>query len=336
MARGWSGASVRPDGSVLVGPVTIPDPRVGLIRELLLDLSRPSVCLVLGAGASYGVVPMTAKEISAIAWKMLQARGSAEVLSSEERKQLAYHAEVKFLTGLLQSMPTGSWDRIILDALNQGRAAVILNDVFSPQGDVPPALVRIYDFIENRAGVIVSFNYDRIDEQQARFKVIAPHGRHPKLLSDPIAGSTVREMVDNFDLIVCTDWYLPFPEDERVCYRPAYQEMLHAWRRARCVVFVGYAFGGGADALSFEDFGRNLNPAARVHVLCPRPDNADLCKQIAHILTGRGPGFQVFGQPFRWRAFTEALLEVLGAIRASHVRSGIGKEMEIAIAHDRL
>ena len=45
MARGWSGASVRPDGSILVGPVTIPDRRVEVTCELLLDLSSPGVCL---------------------------------------------------------------------------------------------------------------------------------------------------------------------------------------------------------------------------------------------------------------------------------------------------
>lgn len=44
------------------GPVTIRDPRVANMRELLLDLSRPGVCIVLGAGASHGLVPLRITE----------------------------------------------------------------------------------------------------------------------------------------------------------------------------------------------------------------------------------------------------------------------------------
>src|SRR5437870_4950225 len=129
MARGWSGSRVR-------GPVVLPDMRVGAMRELLLDLSRSGVCVVLGAGASHGVVPMTAKQITGIAWKMVQAQGSFQALSSEERRQLARHPEKAYLTSLLQSMPTGSWDRFVLDHLSPGRSVLILSDIFSPR-DVP-------------------------------------------------------------------------------------------------------------------------------------------------------------------------------------------------------
>ncbi len=282
---------------------------------------------------------MTPREITSIACKMLQAQGSFQVLSLDERKQLARYPEVQFLARLLQANPPGSWDRLVhefLYHLSPGQAIIILNDIFSPQGEIPPALVRIYDVIENTAGVIVSFNYDGIDELQSRFSVIAPHGRRPKLLSDPVVGSRVRRLLENSGLIVPTDWHLPVAEEEIVRDRPDYQKMLQAWRRSHTIVFIGYAFGGGADALSFEDFGQNTNLASRVHVLCPRPDNTDLCRQIGYVLQGRRRGFRIFGQPFRWKAFAEAVLEVLGAIRAGHIRFAIGKEAEIAMAHDRL
>jgi hypothetical protein len=63
MARGWSGAILLLDGRLRAGPVTLRDERVADLHELLKDLSQPGLCLVLGAGASYGVVPMSRKEI---------------------------------------------------------------------------------------------------------------------------------------------------------------------------------------------------------------------------------------------------------------------------------
>ena len=101
------------------------------------------------------------------------------------------------------------------------------------------------------------------------------------------------------------------------------------------MIRIVYGFGGGADALSFEDFGRHVHPDAHVHVLCPRPDNADLCKQVGHVLRGRPRDFRVFGQPFRWRSFAEALLEVLKGLRSNHIRATIGREFEITLVHDR-
>ena len=257
------------------------------------------------------------------------------MLSAEERATFGRYPEVRFLTQALQSMPTGAWDRVVLDALSPGRAVVILNDVFSPSIEVPSALVRIYDVFENREGVMISFNYDGIDQRQTKFRVIAPHGRRPDLLLDPMFSRSVRESLRTFYVDIPTDWHLPIPESERVIKRPAYQAMVAAWARARSVVFVGYGFGGGADSMSFRDFGLSLNPAARVHVLCPGPENAELCRQIGYVLRGRPRGFRVIGQPFRWRPFAEAVLGVLDGCGADCVRAAVGKELEIAVAHDR-
>ena len=86
---------------------------------------------------------------------------------------------------------------------------------------------------------------------------------------------------------------------------------------------------------SFKDFGEHAAPESRVHVLGPMPDNADLCQQVGYGLKGRGPRFRVYGQPFRWRAFAEALLEVLDGLRRRHVRFALGMEAEIGALHDR-
>lgn len=145
----------------------------------------------------------------------------------------------------------------------------------------------------------------------------------------------MKKMAMELHLPIVNDWWLPVPETVEVQYRSAYQEMLSTWRTARSIGFVGYGFGGGADHISYEDFGRNAALAARVHILCPGRDNADLCKQVGYALRGRGPGFHVFGHPYSWRSLAEALLGYLRSVRLSHISGAIGAELEIAFRHDR-
>ncbi len=278
---------------------------------------------------------MSTPEITAIAWKLLQAKRSIEVLSTEERRLFARNPEVRFLVETLQTRPTGSWDRVVLGALTPGRAVVTLTDVFSPVREVPPALFKIYNVIENQGGALVSYNYDGIHERQSRFRVIAPHGRRPDLLLDPLYGPEVRAVATEFRIDIPTDWYLPVPETDLVRSRPAYQDMLAAWACAHTIIFVGYAFGRGADSISFEDFGRTANRRARIHVLCPPPDSADLCRQVGYAVRGRGRDFRVFGHPFRWRQFSEGVLRVVEKYGATHIREAIGRESEIVLEHDR-
>jgi hypothetical protein len=127
----------------------------------------------------------------------------------------------------------------------------------------------------------------------------SPRGERSELFLDPRTQAEMRKMTLELHLPFRNDWWLPIPETVEVQTRPAYQETLNAWRCASTIVFIGYGFGGGDDAFSYEDFGRNAALSARVHVLCPLLDNRDLCKQIGYALRGRGPRFRVFGQPYR-------------------------------------
>ena len=192
--RGKSGAILGPDGRVVVGDVSIADERVTNLRELLADLSRPRLCLVLGAGASYGVIPISAKEIAALLWERLQAQASAHPLPIIRSQPLEHHPELIAVTELLIKFPPDAWDRMLNDLplpwlqmswinrLSPTRATTLLNDVFTPRSPVPDTLIRIYDVLENNEGSIVCYNYDRIVEQQSRFPVITPHGQRPKQL----------------------------------------------------------------------------------------------------------------------------------------------------------
>lgn len=319
-----------------MGPVTLDECRVDDLRRLLVALATPGLCLVLGAGASHGVVPMTRQDITDLARELLEAGGNLALLPRRLRDQVTDHPDSLFMAELLRAAPRDAWDRVLADTLSPGQASYVLHASFTPRGAVPQALTQIFSVLESEAGTIVTYNYDRItDAARSRFRVVAPHGERSQLMSDPRTREAMRKMAFELHVPIASDWWLPVPETVEVQQRPAYQEMTRAWRTARSIVFIGYGFGRGDDAISYEDFGLNASTDASVHVLCPRPDNADLCKQIGYALRGRGPKFRVFGHPYRWRSFAEAVLEYLESVGRFHVAAAIGAELEIAFRHDR-
>jgi hypothetical protein len=292
--------------------------------------------LVLGAGASHGVIPITRRDITALARELLEAGGDLSRVPPRYRHQVDDNPDALFLVELLRDAPRDAWDRMLAETISPSQASYILHETFTPRHPVPRALTRIFEVIEPTDGTIVSFNYDRVtDAVRSRFRVIAPHGERSSLLSDPSTRDAVRKMAIELHIPPRSDWWLPVPETVEIQQRPAYQQMVAAWRLARSIIFIGYGFGGGDDALSFEDFGRESSKTARTHVLCPNPDNRDLCKQVGYALRGRGPRFRVFGHPYRWRSFAEAVLEYLTSRNSQHISAAIGAELEITFRHDR-
>jgi hypothetical protein len=323
MARAWSGSGKR--------PVTFSEHRARNLRELFLALSSPGCCIVLGAGASYGVVPMRPDEIARLAIKLLRASGSFQALSTEEQDQ-AKTPEVLYLVSILQPIQSGAWDRVITDMMSGGQASYILNTVFTPE-DVPQELVQVYRCFERSGGKIVSYNYDPIATKQDRFPVIFPHGRTSPLFTDPRARATTITVAREFHQPIANDWHLPVPETDGIRERRGYRETVEAWMAAKSIILVGFGFGSGADGISFEDFGQAVSPVTPVHVLCPRPDNADLCKQVGYGLRGREQPL-IYSQPFSWRAFATAILWLLECFDRTSIGYLVGWEALVARAHD--
>jgi len=317
-----------------VGDVTLKESRRHNLRELLFDLSRPRLCLILGAGASHGVMPMSIDQIANLAREIIDASGDYSRLPGTYLDQLS-HPGVIFLTDILRRTSRDNWDNRLAQFLSPGQATFVLSAVFTPRGDLPRALTRIYDVLESDGGAIVSYNYDRITDGQSAFPVIAPHGQRAQFLTDPRAYAEANRMAWELNLAPPTDLWLPEPEVERIRARHEYQAAVSAWRHAAAIVFIGYGFGAGADALSFEDFAEHASPDARIHVLNPPPDNADLTRQVAHACRRRRRAFRVYAQPFRWRSFAEAVLQLLETQHSTHIRTAIGHEEEIARGHDR-
>ena len=164
----------------IITDVTLQDPRRHNLRELLVDFARPGLCLVIGAGASHGVIPMSREQIATLAREIIDASGQYWRLPGKYLDQLA-HPAVRYLTDILLRTSRDNWDNRLEPFLSPGQATFVLGAVFTPRRDVPRALIRIYDALENRKGVIVSYNYDRITDQQSRFPVIAPHGQRARL-----------------------------------------------------------------------------------------------------------------------------------------------------------
>jgi hypothetical protein len=114
-----------------VNDVTLCDPRRNDLRQLLVDLSRPGLCIVLGAGASHGVIPITPRQIAELARELIDARGNRSALPGTYLDQIE-NPQVMFLVDMLRQVDRGAWDRVLAEFLSPGKATFILNEIFAP------------------------------------------------------------------------------------------------------------------------------------------------------------------------------------------------------------
>lgn len=353
--RGRSGAARRYDGTYRVGDVTPADDRTYNLAQLLMDLSHPGLCIVLGAGSSYGVVPRTRAELKRAARELRQANGTVERLDTRAR-ELFEDPYVLFVAQLLGAQSsTGDWDALVEDHWpsisrwdrfslrnnpypSRGEASVLLQELFTPR-EIPPELRNIYHTFNSQNGFVVTYNYDRLVDETSGFTIIAPHGQRAKLIEDPKAWEQAKRAAYNFNITIPPDIHLPIPENNAVANRPDFDLMIQAWRAASCVVLIGYGFGSGADAISYHEFGSAIRPGTRVHVIAPAPDNTDLVKQIEYALRGRHRYERVTGHPFRWRPLAASILKVLENTPQrrwpNRVRFASQYASEIVSIHDR-
>lgn len=332
---GWTGSKCP--------SVTLSDLRGTNLGRLLLDFSRSGLCIVLGAGASHGVIPISKDAITAAVREHREAKGNLEKLPQSMQDILTDPA----LQWVMDQVPAQG-ERFLDEAMpwiersiRRQRAAavspgvsssIILNEVFTPRGEVPSELSDIYDVLESHNGTLIPYNYDRVEGRRSLFRVIAPHGQRSEF-SEPAIWHDVVRIAYQSGRLIPTDLHPPVPEHEGVRDRPAYQQMLHAWALANAIVLVGYGFGGGDDALSFEDFGRVVRPTTAVHVV--NPDTREVCKQVGYPLRWRGRSGRIVGHNFKWRELAAAILAVLDRLRATHVFHAIGHEQEICDLHNR-
>lgn len=341
--RGHSAAYQNAFGVFCALDVTLSDVRARNLEGLLRDFSKPGLCIVLGAGASYGVVEISRKDFIAAVRELEAAHGAIERIPA--RFQELWQGEaVKWVAKLLLSMPIDSNRDAVLDEYDEvfsipssiplatAQLGALANRLFTPT-EVPPELKQVYNCFNNANGNIVTFNYDRVVGEESGFNIIAPHGQRSN-----VVGTLLDKMQkDAFRAGIHPPLGIhpPVPELENVVLRPAFDLMLAAWRAARCVVFIGYGFGSVADEFSFREFSRAIQPRTRVRVICPDPDNRDLVKQIESSLKNRARYERVLGHPFRWRPLTASILGVLRDIQASGAEYAAPYSPEVVARHDR-
>lgn len=321
--------------------VTLDDRRAAPLTRLLEDLARPGLCLMLGAGASHGVVPISKAAVMEAVRDLHEAKGNVKVLPAREQALLAdpmVNWVVSQLPVVGERFFDAAWPMIERSYernkhLGSAHASIIIHETFTPKGNVPPELSEIYKVLESTEGTLITYNYDRVEGADSGFRVIAPHGQRSKFTLDPVVWADAQRIALQTGRPIPTDIHLPEPEHEGVRERPAYEQMVQAWRKARCVVLIGYGFGAGDDELSFDDFGRTVGPTTAVHVI--NPDFLEVAKQVGYALKGRGRDGRVRGHNFKWRPLAAAILDVLHRIPADHVRLAIGHEREICDLHDR-
>src|SRR5690606_6349127 len=124
---------------------------------------------------------------------------------------------------------------------SNGEASVLLHEMMTPK-QIPPELRRIYCTFERSRGVIVSYNNDRVVDDRCGLRLIAPHGQRAKTSEDPLAWEKLKRAAYAADISVPIDFHLPVPEQDAVRISPDYDEAVMAWRAARSIVFIGYAF----------------------------------------------------------------------------------------------
>src|SRR5690606_2083657 len=132
-----------------------PDHRVWNLRELLISLSQPNLCLVLGSGASYGVMPMTHE----IRPKLEKAQKDLrELLQVEDKTGGRYVAGVQQFEADYGFGQLGlHWDKKISEASEQTQRIIFdlaYSAVFTASDSVPKALLDVYGAFENRDGAI--------------------------------------------------------------------------------------------------------------------------------------------------------------------------------------
>jgi hypothetical protein len=268
-------------------------------------MSQPRTFYVVGAGASYGLVPMTPQlrkfvereydnigiyPVSSVPRSPLFDRIIGDVRFDRDsvRKLLLYHIAPGTLDLLVQC---GLWRSLV--------------------GAVPPQY-GVFDVV-GKPSTIFSFNLDGLASayRGRSHQVLEPHGSIDRLwLESPYYGEWLHA-TSAYDLILpyLTPKLLPSPEPSAITETAPYVFGRHLFRMCRAIVLIGYSFGrregGFDDAESFEYFVDLLRTHQRpALVVAPSPDElVDLLQQRVHSRS-------VYAVPVPWEVLSEIVLSI--------------------------
>lgn len=274
-----------------------------LLRGLLWAMCQSRTFYILGAGASYGLIPVT-KDMQRNVESDFHAVGVYETTPAPHSQLFErifgtipqYERDIRKV--LLTHMPLGALDLLAQRAL------------WRPSNGVVPPQYAVFDVVGSPA-TICNFNLDGLASTHCshRHHVLEMHGRIDSLRFERMNYCDLLEatVVYGIRLPHLTPKLMPQIEPENITLQPAYVQAKSLFPYAQAVIILGYSFGqrsdGFDDKYSFEYVASMLrfNPRP-VFVVSPTP--YDLAEMLRDTLSWR----HVFGVDLRWELFSGAVL----------------------------
>jgi len=286
------------------------------LRRLLWAMSQPRTFYVLGAGASYGLIPVTKdlRRIIEAEYHSVGVYSTTSVPSSPLFERLIGRIspyEDDFRTILLTHMRPGALDLLAQRAL------------WRPRSDVVPPQYAVFDFVPSPA-TLFNFNLDGLASLYCgpRHNVLEPHGRidEPWFECEDYYRELVKAaVVYEVRIPHLTPKLLPAPEPEDIALGSTYATARKLFRHARAMVILGYSFGQTDtmfdDAQSFEFVVTLVKERpCPVFVISPTPH------ELGERLRDRLSTYSVHGISLRWELFSGLLLASTNPIEGINAR----------------
>jgi len=266
-------------------------------------MCQPRTFYLLGAGASYGLVPVTQKMRSIIESDYhsvgvypttpsprspLFKRVIGEISPDEQDIQKI----------LLTHMPPAALDLLAQRAL------------WVPSNGVVPSQYAVFEVVCSPA-TLCNFNLDGLASLHCghRHSVIEMHGRIDRPWFERANYRELLEaaVIDEIPIPHLSPKLLPQPEPTDTTSHPNYTRAQQLFHLARAVIILGYSFGqrsdGFDDTQSFEFFVSLMRCHPRpVFVVSLTPHD------LAEMLRDRLSSHHVYGISLRWELFSGAVL----------------------------
>lgn len=217
---------------------------------ILLDaFDCPFSFYVLGAGASAGIVPMTAQLRENIVNRFISF-GSFPAESFQ-------HDDVFLrVIGHAKDYPDFYTSWKLQHLYPSAVHAMVINELTPPDYIEEAHAYEIFMLIK-RPSTIFNMNVDGMAEMYCvGHYLLEPHGRVPvELVRSPFWDFYIDALLDyGFNVKEIPGLILPTPEPYHVTSTPAYSKAALLIKQARFVLFIGYSFGYFDKTQSFDDF----------------------------------------------------------------------------------
>lgn len=273
------------------------------LKLILWAMLQPGTVYILGAGASYGLIPFTP--------------GLRRIMAAEFHVPGIYSVGRPIPTNLYRRVMAGAGKaRDMSEALfrrtitEPALGFLVQRALWRPMGKDVPANYRVFELV-GAPSVLLNFNLDGMANSYCgnRHIVFEPHGR---IDAERFASRIYGDLLDAtmaYDLALPDIRYklLPGPEPSCITRRFAYRALPRWFENAPSVLIVGYSFGkqenGFDDSESLEFFVELLRRTGKhAFVLSPSPE------ELTEILQQRVSLFSVTGISVRWELFARLLL----------------------------